>query len=230
MNSQRKHPLRRRNRAGAAFTLIELLVVISIIMLLAALALPVLARASRQARAAQCVGNLRQLAVAFKAYTGNHDGTLPGQYWCGTPTWLMGADPQTESLSNFLTAPQEGQLFPYYREPDLVRCPSDRQGNGRFSYSCCVNIRYRLMEMAEAPTAAVLILGEHETYYMNHPSYPQWRDGGFSSQDRPAARHGGRTGVAYFDCHAALVEFPPGTLAREFETKPWGFSVITPWP
>ena len=212
------------------FTLIELLVVISIILVLAALALPVLMRASRQARGAQCVGNLRQLATSFRAYTTNFDGILPGQYWCGTPTWLMGDDPHKEELSNFETAPQEGQLFPYFRDAELVVCPTDLEGNGRFSYSCCANIRYRLMDMVEDATSAVLILGEHQRYYMNHPDYPQWRDGAFSSRDRPATRHNGRGAVAYFDGHATLPEFPAGILAREFQIPPWGFSVITPWP
>ena len=56
---------------GHGFTLIELLVVVAIIMLLAALTMPVLTRATRQARAAHCVSNVKQLAVALRAYANN---------------------------------------------------------------------------------------------------------------------------------------------------------------
>lgn len=60
------------------FTLIELLVVISIIAILASLALPVFGKAQEKARATQCANNLRQIGVAAVAYTTDHDDQLPG--------------------------------------------------------------------------------------------------------------------------------------------------------
>jgi len=64
-------------RNGAAFTLIELLVVISIIAILAAMLLPVLARAKESGRRISCLNNLRQLGVAAKIYVDDNQGAYP---------------------------------------------------------------------------------------------------------------------------------------------------------
>ena len=61
----------------AGFTLIELLVVISVIMLLAALALPVLMKAIRQADLTTCRSNLRQVGTAIVMYTSNWHSRYP---------------------------------------------------------------------------------------------------------------------------------------------------------
>jgi prepilin-type N-terminal cleavage/methylation domain-containing protein/prepilin-type processing-associated H-X9-DG protein len=62
---------RRCAKSRDGFTILELLIVIAIIAILAALLLPVLARAKQRARSIQCMNNLRQWVIAFTEY--HHD-------------------------------------------------------------------------------------------------------------------------------------------------------------
>ncbi|MEI8195683.1 MAG: prepilin-type N-terminal cleavage/methylation domain-containing protein [Phycisphaerae bacterium] len=65
------------------FTLIELLVVVAIIALLIAILLPSLGRAKEQAKAVQCLSNLKQMASASFAYADNNNGRFPSAYFTG---------------------------------------------------------------------------------------------------------------------------------------------------
>jgi prepilin-type N-terminal cleavage/methylation domain-containing protein len=60
-----------------AFTLIELLMVVAILMILASLVLPVLARTRAKAESAQCLSNLRQWGMAYRQYADDNKDCLP---------------------------------------------------------------------------------------------------------------------------------------------------------
>jgi len=99
-----------------AFTLVELLIVIAIIAVLAALLLPVLAKAKEQGRATACLSNLRQIGVALQIYVHENNNRMPVMYDAllstnGTPT------------TNLATI--DLVLTNHIGSPKILRCPSD---------------------------------------------------------------------------------------------------------
>jgi prepilin-type N-terminal cleavage/methylation domain-containing protein len=81
---------------NSAFTLIELLVVISIIAVLASIALPVFTSVQERGFQTKDLSNAKQIGLACKLYAGDHDGLFPDKD--GT------ADPAVTTLTSSSTS------------------------------------------------------------------------------------------------------------------------------
>jgi len=122
------------------FTLIELLVVIAIIAILAALLLPALAAAKRHAWMAVDINNNHEILVAMTMYTADNGDQMPQPGW-GTydDCWASSSNinlylggsftAYQNNYSNQVVCFQQGQLYPYLKDPKTMVSPADQKNN-----------------------------------------------------------------------------------------------------
>jgi prepilin-type N-terminal cleavage/methylation domain-containing protein len=115
-----------RSHRRQGFTLLELLAVITTIAVLAALLLPVLAKAKTRAQRTACFSNLHQLGLAWVMYYTDNNGRLVESYPVNNPyVWVQG-DLTVASDATNLNFIRQSKLFPYNQSVELYRCPTDR--------------------------------------------------------------------------------------------------------
>ena len=103
--------MKKQGRKEAVYTLIELLMTIAIIIMLAALLLPSLARAKSKAKEIICLGNQKQCGVALISYAGDNGGIFPNPEGSdGSGLWRF----------------WPGQLvyLGYFKKTEAYRCPA----------------------------------------------------------------------------------------------------------
>jgi len=119
-----------------AFTFAGLLVLIAVVALLAALLLPALAKAKSRAKRINCTNNLKQVGLAFRIFSNDHDDLFPMALSTnkgGTMEFVAGGNAfrHFQAVSNELV------------NPKVLVCPEDNRspetgfrnlGNANVSY------------------------------------------------------------------------------------------------
>jgi len=121
-------PANSRGGLPMGFTLIELLVVIAIIAILAAILLPVLSKAKTKAQGVYCMGNQKQLTLAWVMYAEDNREQLPPNANGGSKGgWVDGWEdfnPSNRDNTNtiYLT---NAKIGPYTKNIGIYKCPAD---------------------------------------------------------------------------------------------------------
>jgi prepilin-type N-terminal cleavage/methylation domain-containing protein/prepilin-type processing-associated H-X9-DG protein len=205
------------------FTLIELLVVIAIIAILMAILMPALARVREQGKRAACMGQLKQLALAWIMYADENDGKIVngaagfsnqnmawGDHrnelaWIDVRDFRSGWDAQMDGI-------RRGALFPYLKNEDIYRCPTGRRGEA-VTYSIMFSMNAvnhpwsqgvqgaHVKKVSEIRPNTAMRLVFIDEGYMTSDAYAVYidREQWF---DSPPARHGDGTTVSFADGHA----------------------------
>ena len=122
------------HRAG--FTLIELLVVIAIIGVLIALLLPAVQAAREAARRAQCINNLKQIALAASNYHDAH-GSYPGGSYSPNikpPTWHF-----AQNFSCFV------RMLPYTEQSPMYNAVNFNNNYGSYTNVTIAGVRLSIL-------------------------------------------------------------------------------------
>jgi type II secretory pathway pseudopilin PulG len=108
---------RSRPKPIQAFTRIDLLLVVILLALLAVLLLPVLAQAKAKARRAQCLSNLKEIALGYRVWAYAHSDRFPWSVSQTNGGTLEAAD----------WADHDRACSNEFQSPKVLVCPSDRE-------------------------------------------------------------------------------------------------------
>jgi prepilin-type N-terminal cleavage/methylation domain-containing protein/prepilin-type processing-associated H-X9-DG protein len=135
------------------FTLIELLVVIAIIAVLIALLLPAVQAAREAARRAQCVNNLKQLALAALNYESSN-GCYPGGSYSSFPS--IGYD-YPENFSCFV------RMLPYTEQASMYNAVNFSLTSGNYENLTIAGVQLNVLSCPSEPLVAPTVIAKATT-------------------------------------------------------------------
>lgn len=207
-------------RSHRAFTLLELLVAIAVIGVLAGILIPVTGAVRNNARATQCLSNMRQVGAASLLYVNDHKGRLPSSSHDRAP------DGSSRSWRETLRD---------YLGPDFIgRCPArpDHIADTTYSWndfltdpSSGLGLRYSAGRQPSATLMLAERLDDHTSDHLHFRQYPRGVTPAAFRQNVRLDVHGGANANYLFtDGH---VENLPANVVDKRLTA-YGSRFITP--
>jgi prepilin-type N-terminal cleavage/methylation domain-containing protein len=218
------------------FTLAEFLVVIAIILLLIAIMRPARSRPRELSRRTVCLGNLKQLSLAWVMYADENDGALvngeagnwnrlipnpspPPADICGEPPWvsdiqLQNGNPMIDRRSQRQKI-RDGSLWEYVKNPKVFRCPA-----GKINHSVTYQIVDSMNGFQQPDTVADRVWASKKSHFSKMNKRIVFIDVGevrSSSYhvsyrnakwlDMPPVRHRDGATVSFADAHSVYIKW-----------------------
>lgn len=220
---------RRKRVSLRGFTLIELLVVIAIIAVLMAILMPALNRARLQGKRAACMGNLKQLTLAWIMYSDENDDKIPyaNPNSDGWVEWVSNQNaPQQQKLEGL----RGGTLYEYCPNVKAYLCPTGIRGevvtyaimdamNGYSGHPWSDGMTFTKRSSIKQPSSRLVFVDEGRlspNSWTIWYTQPRW-------WDQITRRHGQGTTLSFADGHGVYFKWSdPRTFeVTEAEYSEW---------
>lgn len=199
------------------FTLVELLTVVAVIGILAAILIPATGKVIANARAAECLSNMRQVVMAFHLYASDNEGFFPTD---GSDDWVKPGEGIYSYLSNasvasFWDPAYRGGYSKRFQGTPLA-CPTlvaATPGSTSYAMNCLLTANvtdkaisgrgiYPQVSRVEHPSRAMLLIESAGALRAKPPGL-----GGGREEPLAVPRHGTLIHAAYVDGHVGGIEY-----------------------